>query len=1392
MSSKQAPSTTSAASPNSTTATWIKMKDLSAFKWMIINLFGHDYMHDFFKGDRAKKNKNILEQTNTLVKIISKYKKEKKGTIRDLFVDLDKTPSRGGGLAEVEESIKIRGNEIGPTGIGIDGKNALEQLEESIDAHILIANELYDKLVEEGTEEKSLLGDGGWFQSTVTIDDEKKKYAEYVYAITVEEKYFDELIVKDMPMYFRGLAELLVTDFFGDIIGDIIDTTTSTCKLLDKTYDDGTSRPILDEIIDEIPDTDTGIAEFVNILEGEAGGLLEEELANIKRGEVEVKSMFERFQPYTIDKKILGGKLKLKDGGKGLYSIKGKKLELIKKLKVLTDGDDDLLNDGAFDDLLNDGDWGIQSFSGNAEEKGHSSSDEGASSSDGSIIKQEIGDTGLAGFASKIIFRNIIREQKTQRSGISLYRFETPVDTTSSANSDKNLHCIIEDVAEQSVDDLFNIFNQIWNEELQTFTFQSAPLDDGYYIFGNNKKELHIIKDNAIYILNKCGGDKSMIKIVETLFAAANSKLDVNSFKAFWRFVLLNTHPDKIRNKEMETEACHSFYASITDAIQTMRDKPGMAGGGIIKGGTKKEKVDDEKVFKGLNTLLGKKIIENSLTLMNCVTGNRQYEYFPVITDGAKTIMWTDESDGVYGNFEESPQGKVVEQYGGRGRFAFFKNFLKKYIGIKPKFENIFAVGYVGGVGTAKAYLETLGAYSVDGNGKVVIDWGKICPTPTSINTYKEPNATPTDGAPLEFRKLIARNILLNIQVLILYQNCSPEEVGWDTLLNGLYLTLGKEKNTGDVMKNYYYSEPKNEKQKNTINNLIGCTGVEEIKVFIANNRTKWFGFMFDYDERKKISEKPTWLMGKMLYDDQLQISFNIVLKYLLPEFIYYMSPHDKFETPGRVIPTKKYGQLSKEGKIPTNSNGRYIINNAVGSISPVLSKINNTNKGFFHLTGTESKLVQYCPAPSIADAQPQCSVTALKTRKETYNRKHEYDLEMGIEAENAEGATYSYIIEMIKASDNNYFISAVLSRPGLTSIKIGDKTEKSDLTGKPLGLASTFIALLKTMNKEIKNYFNKTENMPKPRAASPREILQDFFAKNMGTITKRVVKKSVGDYGQEHVAAGLFGSGVPAEVLSDESGYENVLKYANDGNSLRFMLANDRPSAYRNIFMLLFSDENTVNSRAVAGYWNSNPSKDDSIKLGAKNGWKNTIIISPSTLLDGGIFNTDPRTDRDLGLITEVGDNILFKQENLRKKLRAAMAKGGVGSRIKKRRDVDKMKRTSNRGYGRWFKKQEVVKQFDFKNVDNYTKNVLLNDLRKLYDFHGNQLTITGPPVFSQGNNKWRTNIKQGGMKNRQRSKKRKRRRYKKKTKKKKKKKNKTRKIIKKKTKFYRKTKKN
>jgi len=41
--STKLPSTSASSAP----IKYINMKDLSAFKWMIINIFGHDYMHDF-------------------------------------------------------------------------------------------------------------------------------------------------------------------------------------------------------------------------------------------------------------------------------------------------------------------------------------------------------------------------------------------------------------------------------------------------------------------------------------------------------------------------------------------------------------------------------------------------------------------------------------------------------------------------------------------------------------------------------------------------------------------------------------------------------------------------------------------------------------------------------------------------------------------------------------------------------------------------------------------------------------------------------------------------------------------------------------------------------------------------------------------------------------------------------------------------------------------------------------------------------------------------------------------------------------------------------------------------------------------------------------------------
>ena len=64
----------------------IKMKDLAAFKWLIINIFGHDYMHDYMiNTSRCKNNNSVIEQINKLMSIIAGYKRTKTKKIKEYF-----------------------------------------------------------------------------------------------------------------------------------------------------------------------------------------------------------------------------------------------------------------------------------------------------------------------------------------------------------------------------------------------------------------------------------------------------------------------------------------------------------------------------------------------------------------------------------------------------------------------------------------------------------------------------------------------------------------------------------------------------------------------------------------------------------------------------------------------------------------------------------------------------------------------------------------------------------------------------------------------------------------------------------------------------------------------------------------------------------------------------------------------------------------------------------------------------------------------------------------------------------------------------------------------------------------------------------------------------------
>lgn len=1355
-SSKQSPDRSPSGGPNS--ARPIKMKDLAAFKWLIINMFGHDYMHDYLiNTGRCSKSKSIIDQINKLVSIIANYKREKTSKIRTLFGDLDmagggKKLQKGGvGLSEDDDLssplIKYMDFDSSVTISYVD------DIESSINIHTQISNQL-DVDISSDSSPFPELKDGSkpqlhtwWIDNR---DGEHKELAENIYLIVQEELYIDTLIVHGMQKNFEVLSEILIGNILNEPIKNIIELTTSVGKFLNYENnqweeEDERSYP---NSFDEIQRMDTDFKSSDGIL-----GIkhTDREYDSLPIAG-EIKNRLSEVTFANVNKQILGNLLKLKErGGSGSYNIKNKNLSDITSLQLILDSyvdgekeEETQLLQNMSEKLLyisGDEDDSSDSNSISSSEEKHDS--QSASDESVDII---ISNSGLFDFTKKVIFGEILK-------------ICTGADATLSLFDGATLKCHLYDISLNSIKKLSTLFYGIYKSTIIDVDHPTFIDENNYFFEDTRKQQLMLLIKNVNDIFEIIDSDDSIKiqfnAIIEPVLIDINSV----SFKALFRFVLLNFHPDKITGLSSENnDKITNIFAEILTNLSNISKSFG--GGKTMKGG-KKDKDKDVSAFIGLNKLLGKTILENSLSLMNCVNGNKTLGYFPNI----RKI-----SGAVDGNY---------------------KTFYKNYPGIKPRFVNIF-----NGEGIFTE-MESKGYYDITKNS---IIWDAICPTSYSPGKVE-------NGAPLEFRKLLARRILLNIQVLILYLKCSPGSILTSTLLNGLYLTIDKTPRNYDTVRSRGFWGPAKKSHQDAIKKYIQFQGDDggqlEIKEFVRKNRSKWFGFMFDFYKKapptiknktwNEFTTPPLWLTNGN-FDDALQFSFNIVLQHLLPEFILYMGEHDMFNgSVGRIDFIKKNNEgVSSELPLPTPSvtgDKSYIISNASKFIFPSQKKVNDKRFGLFNLSGQNTRDLNYCPITSIADNQPTCSVTIDKTaNNETYPRSHEYDLEMSVEAEDAIGQTYSYVIEMTKigSSRTSYYISAALSMPLHPSILIGDKTEINDLKGSPLGAVSTYFTLLKSMSKELKkgSYLAQFSGSRLP----PRDILQNFFKTNMEMITKMSVKKSIGDYGQEHVASCKFGSGIPSEVMDPNNGYDRVLPYSDDGDSLRIMLANDRPSAYRNIFMLLFSEENHVNSRAVAGYWNENPISSGGAAL-PTNSLKNTIVISPSTVLPealrsgDSVFNTSTDTDAALGLVKSaevIDQNNKFRQEEIRKKIRNV---GYIKERRRKRNNEYASRRRSTRGFTKWLKNQPSIVHERLSEVGTYMKKSLMEKLKYIYIGPDKGKTIS---PNSSGNGWIMTGGKRKHKKRKRKTKKNKRR----KNKTKRKRKNKKHKSKKKRHKKHRNTK--
>jgi hypothetical protein len=1271
---------TSSTSASSAPIKYINMKDLSAFKWMIINIFGHDYMHDFLiNTKRTSKEQTIIDQINKLISIIAKYKKKKKGIVGAAFGAFDAfSPStgggkkqKGGGGLDIPQNLTIKGSAGDLTEFtekSIDSwanidlteytKYSFHRLEASLNSHIEKSRIIMEKL-----------------KTGSSLSEEEN---EDLNIVKNEEKHIKEFIKGGMKKNFKALSELLISCFFSETISDMVESTSDINEYLslnlteenddpdDIFFDGGSSQ--IDSKVTENSGEDGSTNE-----KSALGPNLDNSINNLNETKM-CKNIFSKFGINIIGGGDIRGNLKGTTIAKEITEI-GRMI-----LAWETSKNDELLTLSSLKSEIPSSEVATSS----PEQK------QSSSSTHKQLIGNEINNVGLYNFTKKILLENIISNPINKKDPVHPYLFNPKTDDW-----------ILFEIAEKSQETMTIMFYYLYEDEIlknDDFT----PEED-YDFFNKDEKYIILIdkyftelkNKNINYTDDKETKYRDLYESVWGSLKGSDIMSIQTSLNNLFRFVVLYSHPDKF--KDNYKDFATAKFSMILDAFKSIKHVYGLRGGGKKK--SKEELKKEQKAFIGLNKLLGKTIIENSLSLMKCISGIKSHGYFPIIN--TKTTVSTDKT---------------------------YKKFFSSYSGRKPRFISIF-----NGEGMKKIFTDQ-GYYDASMRGG--INWTKICP-----DSYDELMTKDVGGAPLELRKLIARRILLNIQVLILYLRCSPTEVTNSKLLNALYLTIDKtprDLNKHVKMTTNHWARGKDSTEIQKINNHFGISSTDEIpaeiKQFIQTNRTKWFGFMFDFYEDNPSAyngfvpfvTSPEWLTSGT-EDDALQYSFNIVLQKLLPEFIFYMGDSDIMKLPGfvkkdisTISTTYPLPKPFTEGETKSNNRNAYVINNAA-KIYPSEQKMNESRFDFFNLSGENIREAQFCPITSIADNQPLCSVTTSKMADKTFLRSHNYDLEMGVEAEDAVGNTYSYIVNMSKSvARDNYFISAVLSIPGMPSIIVGDMGEKNDLKGSPLGAVTTYYHLLKNMNKDISQFVMRTSSSSSSstKSSSPREILSDFFKENMETITNMCVKKSIGDYGQEHTASAKFGAGLPDEVKTagqDSSGNNIVLPYTDDGDSLRIMLACDRPSAYRNIFMLLFSEENSVNSRAAAGYWDESEGKKSI---------KNTIVISPATLLPKDVmsrkinFNRSPNPDNTLGfpnLNSVPGSTVLgsqFRQENLRSKLRQS-------KRIQARVAFTLSQRVKiKRGFAKWLKDNETKfsKELPKKDDDTFTKKNKLIFLKNVF----------------------------------------------------------------------------
>ena len=452
-------------------------------------------------------------------------------------------------------------------------------------------------------------------------------------------------------------------------------------------------------------------------------------------------------------------------------------------------------------------------------------------------------------------------------------------------------------------------------------------------------------------------------------------------------------------------------------------------------------------------------------------------------------------------------------------------------------------------------------------------------------------------------------------------------------------------------------------------------------------NKQKKMDFLIlpEYHDVLGETDISSWYEGPEKFDNNLQNAFNIIIREYYPDNIYLDGSVDP-------LYLKKVDEL--------DNNNQFIVNNA----SPFSSKLEDLgfseSSYFGKYTTQDIKDKTFCAIPSILDAMSNCSFNETSNTSEYNWFDIDYTIRNEFDKKDVDKNIYTYNVRYRHEQNGSVVLFANLSKTGRGLFELVKELKYSE---KELSAFNTYKEII---SKLLPVYQKKMAEENKPHTRNNKTTLRGVFVELLREIMSDIIgmfsKKGIGDYAQEALVTSRYTAGSKRSM--QESGQYNLSPTDDDGNSIRLGVSGDRPSAYRMIFQLLHADEDTINSKAIAGYINYGITKQDLNKKKNQsepvipNNWKKNFLVGPIPINNLNSGGSKTRKNKKVK-----------RRKTRRKKTSLPKSKKKTKKIKKKRRNKTKIKKGGNKKKykKRRNKKNKKKKQFFEMSIKELKKYV-------------------------------------------------------------------------------------